>query len=144
MVTMDGEHRNCDIDILVFVVDVIESTVAVSGSCLVNSVCNGNLPSELLAGVTQHFNLARFVTETVLPQTAHNLVHRFARWLVLVEQITSQKNHVNLSFLGQAHDLVESFPTVVTPDRVAFVVSDMIVRGDKDTNGIRRCWMLAG
>lgn len=54
-----------------------------------------------------------------------------------MEEISSEQNHVDVSFSGQAHDFIESLPTVVAPDRVAFVVADMIVCGDEDTDRIR-------
>lgn len=45
-----------------------------------------------------------------------------------MEEIACQKDHVDISFLGQAHDFIEGFPTIIAPDRIAFVVADMIVR----------------
>jgi hypothetical protein len=58
-----------------------------------------------------------------------------------VEEIACQKDHVDISFLGQAHDFVEGFPAVVASDMVAFVVSNMIVRCDEDTNRVGCCSM---
>jgi hypothetical protein len=59
-----------------------------------------------------------------------------------VEQIACQEYHVDVSFLGQAHDFVKSFPAVVAPDRVAFIVADMIIRCDEDTNRVGCCSIL--
>jgi hypothetical protein len=40
---------------------------------------------------------------------------------------------------GQTHDLVEGPPAVVFPHRIALVVSDMAICGDKNSNGICVC-----
>lgn len=53
-----------------------------------------------------------------------------------MKEISGEQHHVDIVFLGQAHDFVETFPAVISPNRVSFVVADMIVSGDKDTNGI--------
>lgn len=60
-----------------------------------------------------------------------------------MEEIAGQKNHVDIPFLGQAHNLVKGFPTVVAPNRIALVIADMIVRGDQDTDCVSSFCILA-
>ena len=98
-----------------------------------------NLPSKLFACIAQHLDLAGLVSEAIHSQTAHDLVHRFARWFVVVEKVTSQKDHVDIAFPRQAHDFVESFPAIVATDGVAFAIADMIVRCDENANRVRCC-----
>lgn len=98
-----------------------------------------DLPRKLLACITEHLDLAGLVAEAVHPQAAHDLVHRFAGRLVFVEKVACKKDHVDIAFAGQAHDFVESFPAVIAPDRVAFGIADMVVRGDEDAYRVRRC-----
>jgi len=87
VITMDGEDGNGDVDVRIFVVDVVERAISIS-----ISGCNAililiSLPSELLACVAQHLDLAGLVAEAVHSQTAHDLVHRLARWFVFVEKV---------------------------------------------------------
>jgi hypothetical protein len=44
-----------------------------------------------------------------------------------VEEIASEEDHVDIALLGQAHDLVEGFPAVISSDGIAFVVADMVI-----------------
>ena len=125
MIAVDREDWNGHVDIWVLVVDVIE--------------CTG----KLLAGITEHLQLARFLAIAVHAQASHDLIHGLAGWLVLMEEIAREKNHVDVTLLGEAHDLVEGLPAVVATDCIAFAVADMIVCGDKDTNGVGRCLILA-
>jgi hypothetical protein len=139
VIAVDGEDRNSDVDIRVFVVDVVERPIDVSTSSCNVVLIRISLPSKLLACVAQHLDFAGLVTEAVHPQTTHDLVHRFARWFVFVEKVTRQENHVDIAFPRQAHDFVESLPAVIAADRVAFSISDMVIRCDENTNRVRCC-----
>ena len=103
-----------------------------------------NLPSKLFACIAQHLDLAGLVSEAIHSQTAHDLVHRFARWFVVVEKVTSQKDHVDIAFPRQAHDFVESLPTVIATNWVAFAIADMVVRCDENTNRVRCYHLVSG
>lgn len=82
-------------------------------------------------------------------------MHRLSRWLVLVEQIASEKNHIHLSdhhvstpfcllacscrfllFYLRLHsllqDLLECVEGVVATYRVLFQIAEMIICRDKD------------
>jgi hypothetical protein len=139
VIAVNGEDRNSDVDIRVFVVDVVERSIDVSTSSRNAVLIQISSPSKLLACVAQHLDLAGLVTEAVHPQTTHDLVHRFARWFVFVEKVTCQENHVDIAFPRQAHDFVECLPAVIAADRVAFSVSDMIIRCDENANRVRCC-----
>ena len=78
VISMDGKYRDSDIDVLVLVVDMVESAVAVSVCIGLIQCFNECSPSELLACITQHLDLTRLVAIAVLSQTAHDLVHRLA------------------------------------------------------------------
>lgn len=93
----------------------------------------------MLAAITQHLQLAGLVPIAVGAQTAHNLVHRFSRRLVLVEKIAGQEDHVYITFLCRAHDFVESLPTVISADWISFAIADMVVCCDQDTYSIIGC-----
>jgi hypothetical protein len=139
VIAVNGEDRNGDVDIGIFVIDVVERPIDVRTSSCNAVLIRISLPGKLLACVAQHLDLARLVTEAVHPQTTHDLVHRFARWFILVEKVTCQQDHVNIAFPRQAHDFVECLPAVITADRVAFSISDMVVRCDENTNRVRCC-----
>lgn len=44
-----------------------------------------------------------------------------------MKEIASEKDHVDVTLLGQTHYFVERFPAVVAPDGVPLVVAHMIV-----------------
>lgn len=54
-----------------------------------------------------------------------------------MEQVSSQEDHINISFLGQAHYFVEALPAVVPTDGISLVVADMIIGRDENSNGFR-------
>jgi hypothetical protein len=54
-----------------------------------------------------------------------------------MKQVSSQENHVNIPFLGQAHYFVEALPAVVPTDGISLVVADMVIGGDENSNGFR-------
>ena len=56
-----------------------------------------------------------------------------------MEQVSSQENHINIPFLGQAHYFVEALPAVVPTDGISLVVADMIIGGDEYSDGFRLC-----
>ena len=53
-----------------------------------------------------------------------------------MEQITSEEDHVYITFLCQTHDFMEGLPAVVAADGVSFVVADMTVGCDEDTDSV--------
>lgn len=99
-------------------------------------------PSKLLARIAQHLQLTRLLSVAIHPQASHDLVHGLARRLVLVEEIASEQDHVDIAFFRQAHDLMEGLPAVIATDGIAFVVADMVVGRDENTDRVRRCWVL--
>lgn len=98
-----------------------------------------SLPGKVFAAVAQHLQFARLVTEAVLTQTSHDLVHGLSRRLVFVEKVTSEKDHIDVASLGELHDFVESLPAIVATNRIAFIVANMIVSGNEYANGIGCC-----
>jgi hypothetical protein len=89
-----------------------------------------NLPGEMLAAIAEHLQLTRFIAITVGTQTLHDLVHGFPGWLVFVEEIAGQQNHIHVAVFGDGHDFVKRLPTVVAADGISFVVAHMVVGGD--------------
>lgn len=109
MISMDGKDWDGDIHVEVLVIDMIKSTL------------------KGFARITEHLQLAGFVAEAVHSNRAHHLVHGFARWLVLMKEISGKQNHINISFLGQAHDLVEALPAVISTNGIPLIVPDVVV-----------------
>ena len=58
---------------------------------------------------------------------------------VLVEEIASQHDHVDIVSLGQDHDLFKGLPAVILSDGVSLLVADMIVRRHENANCIVPC-----
>lgn len=85
VIAVDGKDRNGDIDVGIFVVDVVERSIDVSTSSCNDVWIRISLPSKLLACIAQHLDFAGLVAEAVHSQTSHDLVHRFARWFVIME-----------------------------------------------------------
>lgn len=69
VVAVDGEYRDGDVDVGIFVVHVVEGAL------------------EDLVRVAEELQLARLHTQAVFTESPHNLVHRFARRLIVVEEI---------------------------------------------------------
>lgn len=109
VVPMDGKDRDPHVDVHILIVHMVKSTL------------------EILTGITEHFQLTRFITQTVHPDRAHYLIHGLPGRLVLVEQIPSQQHHVDILLLGQTHHFVEALPAVVSPDGISFIVPNMVV-----------------
>ena len=80
MVSVYGKDRDGYVDIRVLVVDVIES----SGSFLILSrTLPGRVVSIPFKGfslVTQHLQLAWFLSQTIHPQRSHDVVHGLPGW----------------------------------------------------------------
>lgn len=121
---MDRKHRDRDIDMLVLVVGMVECSL------------------EILTRITQHLQLTRLVPKAIHPQASHNLIQALPARHVLMEEISAVQHHVNVVLLSELHDLVERLPAVVATDVVAFVVPDMAVRCDQDTNCVRVVWIV--
>ena len=119
MVAMDRENRNSHIDVEIFVIHMVEC------------------PLEVFTGVTEHFQLTGLIAQTVHPDRAHYLVHGFSGRLVLVKEIACEKHHVDITLSSEAHHLMETLPTVIAPDRVSFVVPDMVVGCNQDADCFR-------
>ena len=109
VVPMDGEDRDPHVDVQILIVHMVKGAL------------------EILTGITEHFQLTRFITQAVHPDRTHHLVHGLPGRFVLVEQIPSQQHHVDILLLGQTHHLVETLPAVVSPDGISFIVPNMVV-----------------
>jgi hypothetical protein len=53
-----------------------------------------------------------------------------------VEKVSSVQDHVDVMLLRQAHYFVEGLPAVVLTVRIAFVVANVAVGGDKYTDRV--------
>lgn len=53
-----------------------------------------------------------------------------------MEEIPGEEDHVDVSFPSQAHDFVKTSPAVLPTPGISFVVPDMIVGSDQDTDGV--------
>lgn len=138
MISVYRKHRYRDIDIGIFIVDIVERPTphpsAPSSICL---LLEPHLPLKVLTRITKHFQLARLLPIAIHPQRPHDLIHRLSRRLVVVEEIASQQDHVHVSLPRQAHDLVKAFPAVVAADGVSLVEPDMTVCCYEDADGVR-------
>jgi hypothetical protein len=54
-----------------------------------------------------------------------------------MKEISGKQNHINISFLGQAHDLVEALPAVISTNGIPLIVPDVVVGRDEDANSFR-------
>lgn len=129
------EDRYGDVDIGIFVVDMVECSISFSSWRMLFMAFN-ILPSKSLAPITQHLQLARLLSVAVHAQASHHLVHRFTRRLVLVEEIAGEQDHIDIAFLGQTHNLVKRLPAVIATDRISFVVADMVVCCHEDADRV--------
>ena len=118
VVSVDRKHRDGDVDVGVLVVDVREGTL------------------EDFGGVTEKLELAGLHAETVLSERAHDLVHGLARWLVIVEQVATEEDHIDIPSAGKLHNLVKCAPAVIFPDRVSLLESHVVVGRDQDADRI--------
>lgn len=59
-----------------------------------------------------------------------------------MEEVSSEKNHVNITFFGETHNFMETLPAVVATDGVALIVSDMIIGGYQNANRVGVCCCL--
>lgn len=142
---MYREDWDCDVDVLVVVVDVVERPIPPIKISPTPSTAISKNPQEMasplkvLTRVAQHLELTRLVAEAIHSQGPHHLIHRLAGRLVLVEQVAGEEDHVHVALLRETHDLVEALPAIVAPDGVAFVVSYMVVCRDEDADRVRCC-----
>lgn len=58
MIAMNGKDRDCDVDIRVFIVYVIESTALFVSILKSPDAADGERPLEVLGSITQHLQLA--------------------------------------------------------------------------------------
>lgn len=92
MVAMNREYRDRDVNVRIFVVDVVERAVdsTLTSRHLEVEIATHNSPSKLLARITQHLDLAGLIAEAIHPQASHDLIHRFPRRLILMKEIASE------------------------------------------------------
>jgi hypothetical protein len=83
------------------------------------------------------------------------LIKGFSGGFVVVEEVASEEDHVDLVMLGDAingkynrsyifssgkiQDFIERPPAIVLADRVPFFVANMIVGRNKNADGVRLC-----
>ena len=130
MIAVYRKYRYRDIDIRILIIDMIKCPTSISTLKVTPNTTphhSHNSPGKLLTRITQHLQLTRLLPIAVHAKTPHDLVHRFARRFVLVEQIAGQENHVDFAFFGQTHDFVEGLPAVVAADGIALVEADVVV-----------------
>jgi hypothetical protein len=137
VVAMNGKDRYGDIDVGILVVDMVECSAQCEQLSMYVLLVKCNLPVESLARIAEHLQFARLLAVAVHAKTPHNLIHRLPARLVVVEEITSKKHHVDIASFGQTHDLVKRLPTIIASYRIAFVVTDMVICGDQHANRIR-------
>jgi hypothetical protein len=90
-----------------------------------------------------------------LSEGSHDLIKGFSGGFVVMEEVASEEDHVDLVMLevimnerdnesyifssGKIQDFIESPPAIVLADRVPFFVANMIVGRNKNADGIRLC-----
>lgn len=119
VVAVDREDGNSDIDVGILVVDKGKGSFKDFGS------------------VTEKLEFAWLHAEAVFAKRAHDLVHGFARGFVLMEEITTQQDHVDVLLLCYLHDLVKGTPTVILADGVALRITDVVIGRDEDADRVR-------
>lgn len=135
MIAMYRKDGDRNVDIRIFVVDMRESTF--KDGC----------------SIGEKFERTRFHAQAVLSECTHHLVKGLSGGLVVVKEIASKENHIDLFMLeavfdnngdgsyifspGKIQNFIESSPTVIPTDRVSLFITDMIVGRNEDTNGIR-------
>lgn len=67
MIAMDGKNRYSNINIRILVIDMIESPneCHVIPEQILTSLCDEAIPLKILTPITQHLQLARFLTIAV-------------------------------------------------------------------------------
>jgi hypothetical protein len=78
VVAMNCEDWNCNVEIMVFIVDMVEGA------------------GERLAGVAEHLQLAGTVAQAVQPQRSHHLIESLARRGILVEEVAGQEDQIDI------------------------------------------------
>lgn len=119
MISMDRENGDGHINIQILVVHMVKRAL------------------EILTRVTDHLQFTRLVPQAVHPDGPHHLIHGLPGWLVFMEQIPRQENHVDILFFGHTHHLMETLPTIISPDGISLVVADMIVSRDENADCLR-------
>lgn len=56
-----------------------------------------------------------------------------------MEQVPGKKDHVYIPRFGKTHYFVEGFPRVVAADVVSFIIADMTVCCDEDSDSVGNC-----
>ena len=144
MISMYRKNRDCNIDVRIFVIDVIKSPIFSSAqlvplqSLLVLPFHLKYSPIEAFAHVAHAFYFAWLVSQATHPQASHGLVHSLPRWLVVVEQVAGKQYHVYIFVFGKHEHFVEGLPAVICADGISFAVADMRVCGDQDPDRVRR------
>jgi hypothetical protein len=135
MIAMDRKDRNGNVDVGIFVVDMRE--------CTFKDRCS----------IGEEFERTWFHAQAVLSECTHDLVQGLSGGFVVVKEIASEENHIDLFMLeimidikgdgsyifssGEVQNLIESSPTIIPTNRVSLFITDMIVGRNEDTNGIR-------
>ena len=110
MVTMDTEHRNAHIQV---------------GILIVNPGKLGSMKVRLL--IAEKLNLYRTIPETVLPKKGGGFVNCSSARFVVVEEISSEQDHIYFLFYSMLEYLFERYKTVITSDSVFLLVTKMII-----------------
>jgi hypothetical protein len=112
VIPVDREHGDGDVDVGILVVDMGEGAL------------------EDFGGIAQKLELAGFHAKAVLSQRAHDLVHGLSRWLVVVEEVAAEQDHVDILSAGELHDLVKGAPAVILANGISLLKADMVIRRD--------------
>jgi hypothetical protein len=54
-----------------------------------------------------------------------------------MEKVASEEYHIDIFRFGQAHDLVERPPRVISTLRITFIVADMIISCHENADSVR-------
>jgi hypothetical protein len=130
MISMNGEDRNSNIDILILIIHVVERSSRIQVSKTHPASFRLYSRRKVFTPITQHLQFTRSITQTVCTQRFHDTAHALSAGLVVVEQVASEEYHVNFAFFGQVHNLAEGFKGVHTTNSMALVVADMVVCSD--------------
>jgi hypothetical protein len=130
---MDREYRNADIQILILIVDRWKATISVVSRHL-RETRRGPVHR-----IAQQFKLKsarpicthrdRFVAHGELSQQPHRLVQTSPARPILVKQIPSEEDKVDLGLFGNLENLFKRIDSVLPSDRVLFGIANVIVGG---------------
>ena len=84
-------------------------------------------PLKNLSCVAQELEFTGLHAQTILPERTHNLIHRLAGWFIIVEEVATKEDHVDITSLGELHDLIKGTPTVILPNGISLLVANMVI-----------------